>query len=331
MGRDELKHLGDLLKAVTRLEAADPVTCRAIAGCLGIRGAGGMRISEILPPKEPSPKIPGTRKQERPTDPPMDDDFGLPRSEDFAQPDAVVRIAEGGTAVAKPHWFEKAAPFDIEPREVIAEGLEWESLIQEDLLRDVLLFSVRTQEEDGLLDVPRLVEGVACRRSIEVLPRSRISSTRRGVQVLVDRGASMALFRRDQLQLTAGLEALLGTHRVEVVQYTRSPLRKDVKRRDHRRSQPYALPTPGTPILILGDLGLGPGSLDLPQGPSEAWPHFARSAAANGNTVIVLAPVPASRGPSVEWPGMTRVYWHDALTPKHVLTLFGRGHEGRLV
>jgi len=329
MRRENLKHLGDLLEAVTRLGARDPVTYRAIADCLGIRRAGEIALPEALPPKEPSPKTPDTRDEES-TDPPTEGNVGLSDIDDFACPDEVVPIREDGTATAKPDWFDKADPFDIAPRDVIAEGLEWEPLIQKDRLRDVLLFSVRTQEDGGSLDVPRIVEGVACRRALKSLPRSRVSSTRRGVQVLVDRGGSMTLFRRDQIQLTTGLEALLGPHRVKVVQYRGSPLRKVAKRRTRRRSRPYALPAPGTPILILGDLGLGPGSLDLPQSPSEAWPHFARSAAANGNTVIALLPVPASRWPVAEYPGMTRVYWHDALTPKDVLTLFGRGHEGRL-
>jgi len=318
MGQGNLRHFDDFLKAVTLLEAKDPATRQVIAEYLG----AGVARNVVVQATEPT-----TQDTSEESSGPVEEDFGKSETKHeptvgFGKPSEITFLE--ANPEPPPEWVDQVEAFDVEPRPVVAEGLQWDPLIPSENLREVLLYVVRTQEEGGSLDIPRLVDALASRRAVERLPRARISSSRHGVQVLVDHGDGMALFRRDQRELIAGLERLLGAHRVEIVPYTGSPLRKSLRRRC-RHSYVYRLPSPGTPILILGDLGLGMGSLGHPLKSDEAWPTFTRRATASGNPVVALVPVPSSRWPADVEP-MRLVCWHDTLAPKDVLALFGRGH-----
>ena len=174
----------------------------------------------------------------------------------------------------------------------------------------ILAASLATGGPGGPVDVERLVALIAQRRPVESLPRRPRPSLFRGARLLVDAGPSMEPFRRDQEQLVAAVRALVGEQLVEVHRFEASPLRSGAG--SPARWGPFAPPHRGTPVLVLGDLGIADGSPAL----RDEWRRIARTLARRESRLVAFVPYPASRWPAalaraldfVVWDRDTRVY-----------------------
>ncbi|MEV1065243.1 hypothetical protein [Streptomyces sp. NPDC050263] len=149
---------------------------------------------------------------------------------------------------------------------------------------------------EGTVDIPSLIDTLAHGRPVGRLPRMPVPTMRYGVQVLVDRGAGMQPFRRDQNQLLERVCAVVGPHLVEVGYFSGVPQRGTGPGARWTRTA-YTPPESGRPVLLLSDLGLGGPPDDPARGTREDWEHFVGLVTRAGCGVVALCPYPPGRWP----------------------------------
>jgi hypothetical protein len=155
---------------------------------------------------------------------------------------------------------------------------------------------------EGPVDIPALIDTLAHGRPVARLPRRPVPTLRYGVQVLVDRGAGMQPFRRDQDQLVGQIRTVVGTGLVEVGYFSDLPQRGTGPGARWTRTR-YTPPERGRRILLLSDLGLG-GPPDHPhRGTRADWEEFVGLVTRAGCGAVALSPYPPERWPA--W--MTRL------------------------
>ncbi|WP_030754594.1 hypothetical protein [Streptomyces griseus] len=169
---------------------------------------------------------------------------------------------------------------------------------------------------EGPVDIDVLITAMACRRPVTRLPRLPVPTLRYGVQVLVDRGAGMQPFRRDQDELLRRVRAVVGPQLVETGYFSDAPQRGTGPGPRWTR-KPYRPPRAGRRVLVLSDLGLG-GPPGHRRGTREEWADFAGRVRQAGCGAVVLSPYPVHRW--AEW--MPRVLplvcWDRTTRPGHI-------------
>ena len=163
--------------------------------------------------------------------------------------------------------------------------------------RAILAATVATWDPTGPVDLDRLVDRVARALPVQRLPRRRQASLVRGIQLLVDTGKGMEPFARDQQELTDELRRVVGKSRVAEFRFRDCPLR-GAGDGPVWTWKSYHPPSPGTPVVVLTDLGIG-GPRFLPERsrPRE-WRALAERLARRNSPLVAFVPYPASR-----WPG----------------------------
>jgi hypothetical protein len=183
--------------------------------------------------------------------------------------------------------------FDLLPAPPATSG-EPEPLLAPSHQRAVLSGLAALDRPGREVDVDALVDSVVRREPIVTVPRLREPTTRLGVRLLVDRGPSMAPFRRDIGLLTAALRRVIGPDTVDVHNF----------RGDPGSALP---PAAGSrPILLASDLGIAATSAAA--GPS-AWLRLAAAAREAGSPLVVLLPYPSSRWPAWAAGHLSLMHW----------------------
>jgi hypothetical protein len=170
-----------------------------------------------------------------------------------------------------------------------------------------------TSAEEGDVDDERLLASVARCEPATTLPRGRLSTLRRGAQVMVDTSEAMAPFRRDLGELLDRIGTVMGEGRAQILHFEGDPLQirpdKAARKREPSRFWVgYAPPSPGTPVLLLSDLGLR-----RPQR-VQRWIEFARTVRRASCPLIALCPYPKSRFTAPLIDLVTIVHWDRATT-----------------
>ncbi|MER5597103.1 hypothetical protein [Streptomyces sp. NPDC002265] len=147
---------------------------------------------------------------------------------------------------------------------------------------------------EGEVDIPALIATLAHGRPVTTLPRHPVPTLRHGVQVLIDRGAGMQLFRRDQDAILARVRAVVGSALVEVGYFSDAPQRGTGPGARWTRTT-YRVPQKGRRILLLSDLGLGGPARHTRRGTREEWEKFALLVERAGCSAVALSPYPADR------------------------------------
>jgi hypothetical protein len=180
------------------------------------------------------------------------------------------------------------------------------SLFTPSWTRAVLTGALATPGNSGRLDVPRLVEDLAVRRQIRRLPREPEPTLRRGVQVLVDDSEAMIPFRGDQNQLLPLIQNVASESLTKVWYFAGDP--SSVYESSPFETKAYKPPPPGTPVLLLSDVGIRAAEL---RGAAAHLPFFrlATNLERLGCPVIALVPHPAHRWPAALLPLMTLLPW----------------------
>jgi hypothetical protein len=200
---------------------------------------------------------------------------------------------------------EPAAPLASQPPTLLPPGRD----------RTILtaLCSGPATAED--IDVDAVVDLIARGEPIRVLPREIVSSTRRGLQVLVDLGDGMTPFLGDTQQVLDAIARMAGPDGLDVLRFAVSPLHDPGAGAGPIWTwRPYRPPTAAQPILVLSDLGAWAPASDRAE-VEASWVRVATEARGAGCPMVALAPVPADRFgrrlhaalPIVSWDRSTNV------------------------
>ena len=180
--------------------------------------------------------------------------------------------------------------------------------------RAVLSLLGATRGEVNAPDLPALITWLARGRPVTRVPRLQALTTRRGVQLLIDRGAAMAPLAADREQVRAGLVRLLGADRVDTLYFAGCPTR-GVGPGARRSWQPdWKAPARGMPVIVIGTLGLVGSVLDDDAASAAEWVGLAEQARAGGNPEIVLSPFGPERWPAELVRAFVWVPWSERLS-----------------
>lgn len=181
----------------------------------------------------------------------------------------------------------------------------------------------------GEIDVPELVRRLARAEPVDRLPTTLVPTMRRGVQVLVDLGPGMQPFLGDQRSVVDMLHRLIGQEGLEVLRFAGTPLDEPgVGPGPIWTWRPYRPPIDDRRVLVLSDLGSGPGHSDR----HAVWARWLRFAALFrhvGRPMVALVPVPAQRLPAVLRARMPMVTWDRSTRVADAARAAGTAHRSR--
>ncbi|RAJ71914.1 hypothetical protein K378_00738 [Streptomyces sp. Amel2xB2] len=173
----------------------------------------------------------------------------------------------------------------------------YEPLWKPDWARGVMFATVSTPVASRRLDARTLSRKTARHESLRTVPWQSRPSTRRGVQLLLDHGAGMTPFQEDRRWLRELAGSIAGRDRVEVLRFRGTPLR-GVVRGDPAAPQPYRPPAPGTPVVLVSDLGRARRPFaDEPSVPAADWREFIHRLLRSGCPAVCITPFPADDYP----------------------------------
>jgi hypothetical protein len=193
---------------------------------------------------------------------------------------------------ALPGWYRQttALPRDTRPVELLRPKVE--SLFAPEQQRATLLALVSRILETQQIDISKAVRRIADLATLTRLPYRKKPSVRRGVQLLLDVGPRMDPFADDREQLVSSLLRLLAPEMVHIVRCYGWPP-------DDPKTQliygEYRRPTPGTPALLVSEVGEGEGIFAPVDAEADDWIAFAQRLSTYGCELIVLAPISRER------------------------------------
>ncbi|HEX6184622.1 MAG TPA: hypothetical protein VFZ44_12125 [Pyrinomonadaceae bacterium] len=194
--------------------------------------------------------------------------------------------------------------------------------------RTILSGALSSRSDDGPLDIRKVVERVASGEPSTKLPRFARPTLGRGVQVLVDLSETMLPFSKDQSWLEAEIQKVVGEGGAQVLHFDGCPTGK-AGRGGEIFWEPYMefhLPSAGTVVLLLTDLGVGRSpSLARPAGEHE-WVAFAERLRRRGCPVVAFVPYAPERVPVVLHRLMTIIQWDRSTSASSVHARVGKGH-----
>jgi hypothetical protein len=192
--------------------------------------------------------------------------------------------------------------------------------------RAILSTALSTYGDDGQLDVERVAEKLARGERLEIWPTLSSPTLRRGLQLLVDRSHSMTPFIRDQISLQRDLVRVVGKDRVETLRFAGCPLRGAGAGPEIVWTK-YQPPPPGTPILLLSDLGIGRPLLGADRASAAEWLSFAQLVRKALCPLVAFVPYAPPRWPRHLAPLVTMIHWDRKTTVSDVRNRVGRAHE----
>jgi hypothetical protein len=176
----------------------------------------------------------------------------------------------------------------------------------------------------GETDLIAVLQAICRAEAITEIPLTPVPTLVRGVQVLVDRGEGMQPFAADQSWLASRIVDVVGRDRTSVLYFEDSPsLGAGVGLPEDWPA--YKPPPPGTPVLLLTDLGIGRPHGQVAVDNSEEWSSFAATLAHAGCPLVAFVPYPARRWPPIVRHRMTIVQWDRATTASTVRQAVGLG------
>ena len=178
----------------------------------------------------------------------------------------------------------------------------------------ILSMVLATEVEEGELDSEKVIDTLASGRPVGRLPRRRVLTLRRGLQLLVDTGERMAPYARDRSELLRAVQQHVGNERVEVNLFIGSPLRGAGwgPRKAWRSWRP---PLPGTPVVLLSELGIGEPLLQRERAPLGEWLRFGEQVRRAGCPLVAIVPYEQVRLPPALRRTMTLITWDRRMTP----------------
>lgn len=200
-----------------------------------------------------------------------------------------------------------------------------ESLLNKNSSRSVILTILATISQEGDVDFNRIIDTLCKNSIVKDLPRLNLATLRRGVQLLVDVGESMGPYKRDQIYLQSEIRRIIGKENTSVFRFVGTPL-KGVKTGFQLEFSNYTAPRPGTPILLLTDLGIGQPPFSKDPANVGEWIEFINTIKRNKCPLIALVPYRNNRWPIQLKPLLHIIYWDRSTRLLEVRRQIGSGH-----
>jgi hypothetical protein len=194
--------------------------------------------------------------------------------------------------------------------------------------RGILSTALATVGDAGQLDVDRIVRLLASGKNLKELPMLPSPTLNRGVQLLIDRSQAMLPFMGDQARLREEILRVVGRDRVATLRFVGCPPRGAGVGAALSWSA-YEPPLPGTPVLLLTDLGIGRPKLSDERAGVAEWLKFARLLEKANCPLVAFVPYAASRWPPVLTHHMTVIQWDRKTTATRVRSQVRCAHEVR--
>ncbi|MFE2755302.1 hypothetical protein ACFXGA_25195 [Actinosynnema sp. NPDC059335] len=306
---------GDLVRAQARLGVTDPATIREVAALLGLTGPPDDEGTAVPPDPGPS-RRPG---RDRAADPARIPEPPAPPAP-FAPPvPPRWRPRRPGTSV-RPLTPDDPEPLpwgDVvrlppsEERHLRARPPH-EPLFARSSTRAIITAMLSRWVPDGPVDVAALLDTIARGRPVREIPREPVPTSRYGVQVLVDRGADMEPFRRDQDVLVEDVRKVMGASVTDVRYFAGTPS-DGCGADDEEAWEPYRPPAAGGRVLVLSGFGLG-----ARRDRRAAWEACVRDMRWRGCAPVGLVPAPPDRRPAWLTALLPLVTWDRRTTAGHV-------------
>jgi hypothetical protein len=315
MHRNNKISLGDLVRAMGKLKAKDLETQKRIAEMLGmtlvekvIDGPSAITDAPILEGNQI------VDSQNTDPTPALETDFG----------DSIPITLQHDQS-EKDEWIR-----EVEPLPAASQGGEYvapklEPLFLPQWTRAILSAALVTNAGDGLPDIERITETIARGDVVRELPTHSLPTVRRGVQLLVDKSLAMMPFARDQTWLQKQLQNVVGSDRVQVTRFVGTPLSRIGSR--SQAAADYAPPLPGTPVVLLTDLGICQPMLAEDWADPQEWVRFSLIVRHAHCPLIALVPYGPSRWPAELLPYMTIIQWDRKTTAPIIRSIVGGGLE----
>lgn len=164
--------------------------------------------------------------------------------------------------------------------------------------RGVMVAAVSAPVASRRIDQRALLRKASRQQVLRSVPWQHRPSTRRGVQFLLDHSPGMAPFQYDRRWLHGLMTSVAGRDRAEVLRFTGSP-RRGVVHADSVVREPYRAPAPGTPVVLVSDLGkLRPPLTGERTARLHEWLDFIDQVLRCGCPAVCLTPYPPTAYPA---------------------------------
>ncbi|HEV7681693.1 MAG TPA: hypothetical protein VGO68_06200 [Pyrinomonadaceae bacterium] len=318
-GQSPTIFLGDLVRAIRNLQVSDFPTQQVIAEMLGL---------ELSAPISPlTPETPSETTAPAATPPPAKPPVIPLESQPVATPvDDSIPIALDHSRSEKGEWISDVQPlpaFQADNQRYASPPLE--PLLLPQWTRGILVAALATTTDDGLPDLEKVTQILARGDAIKELPTLSSPTLRRGIQLLVDKSQAMMPFAQDQVWLQKEILKVAGNDRVPVKRFLGSPLRGAGAGRVPLPA--YAPPLPGTPVVLLTDLGICQPMLTDDWADTSEWLKFSDLVRHAHCPLIAFVPYGPSRWPKKLARAMTIIQWDRRTTAATVRSVIGRGLE----
>jgi hypothetical protein len=327
-GKSSTIYLGDLLRAVCELGVREPAVLKMLAEMLGF----SLDLREEQPQQQQPTTTPGEstldgrgpggadtrrdgarRSQTEDVSDEVEDELPAPTPERRSIP-ARLTPAPG----RREKWIPEVDPLPAQ-EDVTIGPPPFIPLLAPQWTRGILSKALATTSADGPLDIERATEMLARHERLERLPTLSEWTLRRGVQLLLDKSAAMMPFMRDQAWLLGEIRDVIGADRMRVLRFTGSPARGAGV--GLKSPPPYEPPPPGTPIVLLTDLGISRPPLAADWADEDEWVEFAELAGHAQCPLVAFVPYKPDRWPQRLAQALTIVQWGRATTAATVAGL----------
>ncbi|MGW1995413.1 hypothetical protein [Embleya sp. NPDC001921] len=297
-GRGQV-HLGDLVRAIVALEVTEVDTAMEIGRVLGLSAPADSAQPGRTSDRTPAPAEGPDEPQGARVDPPVAVSAPAPpwREADGGCSLLVLREPRPGAGRVVATESDEA---DVQRLlDSGADGDTPEPVWPRRWAPGVMFAATSTDVIGRVLDERALIRGMVDRGLVGRLPFRARPTTRLGIQLLLDGGESMRPFRSDQRWLRELADAVVGRGRVEVLRFQGTP-RRGVRAVGRRGPVAYRAPAPGTPVVLVSDLGLRrlPFSAAAAAGAAE-WRDWIDAVRRAGCPVVCLTPYEARAHPWV--------------------------------
>ncbi len=202
-------------------------------------------------------------------------------------------------------------------------------LIAPNHARAILATLAARPHEGVAIDVAALLRRIVRGEPLRSLPRRKIWSLRRGVQLLVDCSPAMTPISHDLDAFERRLLGILGKDRLERLYFSGCPAR-GAGPGDRSTWTSWKPPIAGTPVLTLTDLGCAGSMANDEWAGAEEWARFADTARSAGSALVALLPYPVSRVPLSLARCITVVPWSEALSAARVRRILHDARAGQI-
>jgi hypothetical protein len=228
-----------------------------------------------------------------------------------------------------PQWYDEVQPLSDWSDEEEEAPPPLDPLFNPGWMRALLQAVLSVTDENGPVDVERAVEQLGQAGPLRHYPRLPYLRLADGVDVLIDLNETMRPFEQDQHQLLSDIRRVMSAQLVNELYFTICPTR-GVGESSARPLRDYSPPRPGTPVLVLTDLGASWKDFDIEQARPEEWLSFAGLLRRANCPLVALVPYPLARVSVALRRAMTVITW-DRTTTTGMVRRLRRDADRRLL